>query len=309
MKPDRESRRVADAYRYCRQIAASHYENFTVGSWLLPRHLRRHIAAIYAFARTADDMADEGIRPVAQRLAQLDAWERALERCYQGRRISPIFVALGQSVEEFDLPIEPFRKLLRAFRSDVTFSGFDTSEALLAYCQCSANPVGHLVLSLFGYRDPERRELADEICTGLQLANFWQDVSVDAPKGRLYVPRDALARFGCSPSDLAETPVTDGIRELLAFEVEWTRAMLEDGIRLATLVDRRLAREVLLFGWGGLAILRRIEAQNYDVLTCRPTLTRREQARLVLRALFTSRRRPFDGCCPAPTQSCRTEAV
>jgi len=291
MRSSCEPRQVADAYRHCRKIARSHYENFTVGSWLLPRRLRRHIAAIYAFSRTADDTADEGIRPAAERLAMLDAWERDLELCFQGCPTNPIFIALGRSVEEFDLPIEPFRRLLRAFRSDVTFSGFDTSDALLAYCRCSANPVGHLVLNLFGYRDSERQDLADRICTGLQLANFWQDVSVDARRGRLYVPRDALARFGCSSADLMEGRMTDTVRELLAHEVEWTREMLEDGLRLAEWVENQLAREVRLFAWGGLEILRCIEAENYNVLTRRPTVPRWTQIGLVLRALFMSRRR------------------
>jgi len=305
MRSSGEPRHVTDAYRHCRKIAESHYENFTVGSWLLPRRLRRHIAAIYAFSRMADDMADEGIRPAAERLQLLDAWERELELCFQGRPTNPIFVALGRSVEEFDLPIEPFRRLLHAFRSDVVFSGFDTSDALLAYCRCSANPVGHLVLNLFGYRDSERQDLADKICTGLQLANFWQDVSVDARKGRLYVPRDALARFGCSPVDLLEGTMTGAVRDLLAYEIEWTRAMLEDGLRLAELVESRLAREVRIFAWGGLAILRCIEAENYDVLTRRPTVPRWRQMGLVLRALFTSRRRLTDARRSTPAEECQ----
>jgi squalene synthase HpnC len=265
-----EPRHVADAYRHCQKIAESHYENFTVGSWLLPRRLRRHIAAIYAFSRVADDMADEGDRPAEERLQLLDAWERELELCFQGRPRNPIFVALGRSVEEFDLPIEPFRRLLRAFRSDVVFSGFDTADALLAYCRCSANPVGHLVLNLFGYRDSERQDLADKICTGLQLANFWQDVSVDARKGRIYVPRDALASFGCSGTDLMKGTMTAAVRDL---------------------VESRLAREVRLFAWGGLAILHCIEAENYDVLAQRPTVPRWTQMGLIFRALFTSRHR------------------
>lgn len=278
---------VVDAYRHCWQIAQSHYENFTVGSWLLPRRLRRHLAAIYAFARAADDMADEGVGPASERLTLLDAWERKLDLCFQGSPEDPIFVALGQSVEECNLPIEPFRKLLHAFRSDVMFSGFDTSDALLAYCRCSANPVGHLVLSLFGHHDSERRHLSDKICTGLQIANFWQDISVDARKGRLYVPRDAIARFGCSPANFMEGTMTDEVRALLANQVDWTRAMLEDGLGLATLVDSRLAREVRLFAWGGMAILGRIESEDYDVLTRRPTVPRRQQMGLVLRALLT----------------------
>ena len=177
------------AYRHCRQIAAAHYENFTVGSWLLPRRLRRHIAAIYAFARAADDFADEGDLSAAQRLARLDDWQCRLEDAYAGRPSGPIFVALADTAAKFDIPSSRSSKLLRAFRADVEFRGFATSAELLDYCRCSADPVGHLILYLFGYRDAGRQQLADKVCTGLQLANFWQDLSVDAQKGRIYVPR------------------------------------------------------------------------------------------------------------------------
>src|SRR6266404_5611726 len=164
------------AYRHCWQITTAHYENFTVGSWLLPRRLRRHIAAIYAFARTADDLADEGSASVAERVARLNEWEQALDECYRGQPRGPLFVALADTVQQFDLPIDEFRRLLQAFRMDVEFRPFATFEALRQYCRCSADPVGHLILALFGYRDVRRRHLADQICTGLQLANFWQDI-------------------------------------------------------------------------------------------------------------------------------------
>ena len=279
--------RIADAYRHCWQIATTHYENFTLGSWLLPRRLRRHIAAIYAFARTADDLADEGRDTPAERLAKLDLWERELESCYDGDATHPIFIALQDTVRHFDLPIEPFRKLLQAFRTDADFKAFDTFDDVLAYCRNSANPVGHLILYLFGYRDPQRQQLADQICTGLQLANFWQDVAVDAAKGRLYIPREDLVRFGCSAADvMAGTPCPE-VLALLRFEVDRARTMLTHGLELATRVNQRLAREVSLFAWGGLAILQEIEAVGYDVFSRRPTVSGWTKFGLVLKALAT----------------------
>ena len=276
---------VAEAYRHCWRVATSHYENFNVGSWLLPRRLRRHIAAIYAFARAADDLADEGDAPAAERLACLDIWERKLEACYRGHATDPVFVALADTASRFDLPIDPFRKLLQAFRSDVVFQPFPTFEALRNYCRCSADPVGHLMLYLFGYRDAVRQQLADHICTGLQLANFWQDIAVDGAKGRIYVPDEDLERFGVSRRDLTQGVPTTALRGLLAFEVARARAMLHDGLHLAATVDPQLAREVRLFGWGGLAILRAIDAVDGDVFARRPTLSKWTRSRLVLRAL------------------------
>jgi len=276
---------LADAYRHCWRIATTHYENFTLGSWLLPRQLRQHIAAIYAFARTADDLADEGNGTPAERLCHLDAWEQKLDACYRGEATHPIFIALQDTARQFDLPIEPFRKLLCAFRTDADFKAFDTFDDILEYCRNSADPVGHLILYLFGYRDAHRHQLADQICTGLQLANFWQDVAVDAAKGRLYVPREDLVRFGCSATDVMSGTPRPEVCALLRFEVDRARAMLNRGLELATLVNPRMAREVCLFAWGGLAILRQIEAVGYDVFTHRPTVSRWTKVGLVFKAL------------------------
>jgi len=282
---------IDDAYRHCWRIAASHYENFTLGSWLLPRRLRRHIAAIYAFARAADDMADEGVLPPAERLAQLDAWGAQLESCYRGEAAHPVFIALRDTVQKFDLPIELFRKLLRAFRTDAEFQRFATFEDVLAYCRNSADPVGHLILYLFGYRDAERQQLSDQICTGLQLANFWQDVAIDAPKGRLYVPDEDLSRFGCSATEVQSGATNPAVRALMKFQVGRARGMLTRGLRLASLVERRLSREVCLFAWGGLAILDSIEAVDYDVWRRRPEVSGTAKFRLIVRA-FTGQALP-----------------
>ena len=278
------AREVRAAYRACVQIARAHYENFTVGSFLLPRALRRHIAALYAFARAADDMADEGDLGRAERLARLDAWEWALEEAYRGRPTEPVFVALADTAARFAIPITPFKRLLQAFRGDVDFRAFPTFGALRAYCANSADPVGHLILYLFGHRDERRQELADRICTGLQLANFWQDVSVDAQKGRVYVPLDDLAHFGLTADDLLAGRWSENVRKLLRFEVERARQHLVEGLALAGLVEPRLARELRLFAGGGLAILKRIEDVDFDVLNERPSLTKLDKLRIVARS-------------------------
>ena len=276
---------VAAAFAECERIARTHYENFTLGSRLLPRHLRRHIAAIYAFARTADDLADEE-PDSARALAGLDAWERELEACYAGAPRHPIFIALAETVREFAIPIEPFRRLLTAFRMDAVFRSPASFGDLLHYCAHSANPVGHLVLYLFGHSDAERRARADDICTALQLTNFWQDLAIDLTKGRIYLPREDMERFGYGPDDLARHAVTPAFRELMAFECARTRALFSRGLALAGMLDGGLGREVRLFAGGGIAILDRLEAVGYDALHARPTLSRWAKLGLVARTLM-----------------------
>ncbi len=272
---------VDHAFAACERIARDHYENFTLGSHLLPRHLRKHIAAIYAYARTADDFADE--EPDAVRaLAALDAWESELDACYAGRPRHPIFVALAETIREFAIPAEPFRRLLVAFRMDAQFRGFDTFDDLLHYCEHSANPVGHLILYLFGHADADRQARADDICTALQLTNFWQDVAIDLAKGRVYVPREDLTRFACTIDGTA----TPAFRRLLAFECDRARDLFRRGLPLAAMLDTRAGREVRLFAGGGLAILDRLRAIDYDPFTSRPTLSRWAKMALVARTLL-----------------------
>jgi squalene synthase HpnC len=275
---------TAAAFGECERIARTHYENFTLGSRLLPRHLRRHIAAIYAFARTADDLADEEPDPV-RALAGLDAWERELDACYAGNPCHPIFVALADTVRTFAIPSVPFKRLLAAFRMDVRFTGFATFDDLVHYCVHSANPVGHLVLHLFGHADAERQARSDDICTALQLTNFWQDLAVDLRKGRVYLPREDMDRFGYTPEDLARHAVTPAFRELMTFECARTRGLFERGLALAAMLDRGRGREIRLFAGGGLAILERLEAVGYDAFTARPTLSRWAKMSLVARSL------------------------
>ncbi|HLX04304.1 MAG TPA: squalene synthase HpnC, partial [Candidatus Binatus sp.] len=215
---------VASAYEFCTRLAKSHYENFTVASWLMPRQMRPHMYAIYAYARMADDFADEH-----HDRAMLDDWERELDLAYDGTPRHPVFIALADTVSRFQIPREPFKDLLTAFRSDVDFKGFDTLDDLLGYSRYSANPVGRLVLYLFGYRDAERQHLSDLVCSGLQLANFWQDVAVDLDKGRIYFPRRDMDRFGVTPADLEAHTSSREFIDLMRHEVGVARAMLVEG--------------------------------------------------------------------------------
>jgi phytoene synthase len=282
---------LAAAYAECAARARSHYENFPIGSWLLPRHLRRDLAAVYAFARLADDVADEGDAPPAARLAALDAIEDRLVACAADPHAArePVFLALGHTIAAHALPVAPFHDLLTAFRRDAAGEThtFATFADLLEYCRCSANPVGRIVLGLFGHGDPERTARADDVCTALQLTNFWQDVRGDLEdRGRVYVPQEDLDRFPGAREALARRQATPGFRDCLAFEVERTRAGFASGLALADLVDGRLRREVRLFAHGGLAILDRIAADGYDVLARRPRLGRADLARLVWKELW-----------------------
>jgi len=258
---------LEEAYAWCGRLAKSHYENFTIASWLMPRAMRPPMHAIYAYARIADDFADEH-----KSLAKLDEWERELDATYAGTPRHPVFVALADTARRFDIPREPFADLLRAFHSDVNFSGFDTIDDLLGYARYSANPVGRLVLYLFGYRDAERQRLSDLVCSGLQLANFWQDVAIDFANGRVYFPRRDLARFAVTPDDLRDRRVTPGFVALMKHEILFARDLLVRGAELGRIVDRRLRCDILMFAGGGLAILGAIEKNDYDLFNRRPKL-------------------------------------
>jgi squalene synthase HpnC len=268
------------AYRYCLRLAREHPENFFIGSFFLPRSERRHLAAVYAYARIADDLAD-GDLPVREKLAALQHWEEALGDCLRGVASHPVFVALGATIRERTLPIDPLRDLLRAFRYDAEFRPFATFEDLLAYCRCSANPVGRIVLALLGYRDEDRAVLAGHICTALQLTNFWQDLSRDLARGRLYLPLEDLERFGVDRRALLEGRSPSALESLLRFEVQRTRELFDRGLGLADRVSAPVAREVRLFAKGGLTILRRIETDGYRPIERRPELSTRDKLRLL----------------------------
>ena len=276
------------AYRYCLRLARSHPENFFVGSILLPRRLRCHVATVYAYARIADDLAD-GDLPVSEKLSALDVWEQALEDCARGVAIHPVFVALAETLREHDLPLDPFRNLLRAFRYDSEFRPFDTFEDLLSYCRNSADPVGRLILALFGVRDEECDRLSDRICTALQLTNFWQDLGRDLPRGRLYLPLEDLDRFGVTRAALAEGDPPRRLPELVRFEVERTRELFAEGAPLAARLSGRLSREVRMFAAGGVAILDRIEAGRFAPIEERPSLSTADRLRLLATGLVGAR--------------------
>ncbi|HWQ28487.1 MAG TPA: squalene synthase HpnC [Dehalococcoidia bacterium] len=273
--PPATSTALRQAYEWCRAYARRRQENFTVVSWFLPAELRPHFFALYAFCRWTDDLGDEA---PGDRLALLDAWERELRDCFDGRRERPLFVALGATIDRYGIPPEPFLRLIEANRMDQRVTRFETYGDLLRYCERSATPVGRMVLAVLGYRDEERGRLADATCVGLQLANFWQDVSVDLRKGRVYIPQEDLRRFGYSEEELRRGVVNEAFREMMRFEVGRARALFREGRALEALVDRRARVDVRLFRLGGEATLDAIEAANYDVLTQRPRVPRWKKA-------------------------------
>lgn len=277
------------ASRYCRELAAAHYENFTVASWLLPRNLRRHFCHIYAYCRAADDLADAAASPEAS-LILLDAWQAELDACFAGQTRHPIFVALRETILEFGIPRGPLTDLLIAFRQDQEVTEYETFSQLLGYCRNSANPVGRLVLYLGRCHDEERGRLADSICTGLQLANFWQDVARDFAKGRVYLPREDRQRFGYSDAMLHAREFNDAFRDLLRFEVDRAERYLLAGAPLLQRVPRPLRIDVELFLRGGLAILAAIRRTRYNVWRARPVLSKWTKGRLMMDALL---RRPL----------------
>jgi squalene synthase HpnC len=268
-----------EAYAWCRRYARGRQENFTVVSWFLPRPLRPHFFALYAFCRMTDDLGDEA---EGDRLALLDAWEADLRACYAGRREQPIFVALGRTIDVCAIPEDLFLRLIEANRMDQRITRFPTYADLEDYCRHSATPVGRMVLHALGYRDEHRQELADATCIGLQLANFWQDVTVDLVKGRIYIPQEDMERFGYGEAKLRAGVVNDAFRALMRFEVGRARELFARGRALEDLVDRRARIDVRLFRLGGEAVLDAIEAQDYDVLTRRPRTSRATKARLAL---------------------------
>jgi hydroxysqualene synthase len=281
---------VDEAFAYCERMARDHYENFPVGSLLIPRDKRKYVYSIYAFARTADDFADEGYGEAgldeAGRLAALDDWERRLEASYRGEANHPVFIALAETAKELRLPIRLFRDLLSAFKQDVTKRRYANFDEVLDYCARSANPIGSLILLLFGHHEERLHKLSDSICTGLQLTNFWQDVSIDIRKDRIYLAQDEMADFGVSVDDLRDGRSSDRTAALLRLQVERTRKLFEDGRRLPGMVKGRLAFELRLTWLSGMRILRRIEEQGYDTLRARPVITKCDKIALLLKSLI-----------------------
>lgn len=273
---------LEEAYAECRRVALGRRESFPVVSWLLPKRLRDPMYAVYAFCRSVDDLGDEA---QGDRLALLDEWEAELRRCYEGSATDPRFVALGDTVRRFDIPPEPFLRLIEANRRDQMVARYQTFDQLLDYCSYSATPVGQMVLYVFGYRDADRLALADATTTGLQLMDFWQDVAPDLAKGRVYIPQEDMATFGVTEADLAADHASPALRRLIAFEVQRTRDFFRRGLPLIDRVAGRLRLDLRLFTLAGLAVLDAIEAQGYDVLSRRPEVSRARKAWLAVRGL------------------------
>lgn len=275
---------VEESFRYCARITRGHYENFPVGSLLIPRGSRPHVHAVYAFARGADDFADEMKDPPRQ-LALLDAWGEELEAAFRGEARHPVFVALRETSRRLGIPIQEYRDLLEAFRMDVTVRRHATFDDLLFYCRHSANPVGRLVLYIHGHKDPELHRLSDSICTALQLTNFWQDVEVDLGKDRIYIPQCDLREFGIEEEDLRAHRVTEAFGKLMQFQIDRTREIFQAGRPLCDRLSGRLALEIRATWLGGTAILRKVEKIRYDVFRRRPTVSTLEKVFLLLRAI------------------------
>jgi len=261
-----------EAEAYCRELAQSHYENFPLVSWLLPRRLHQHFQNIYAYCRWADDLADE-VSDANESLHLLKWWRSELGNCYAGACWHPVFVALHRTIQEFQIPYAPFNDLISAFEQDQTVQEYDTFGELLDYCRRSANPVGRLVLSVCEVTDESSLGWSDSICTGLQLANFWQDVRRDYEMGRIYLPREDRDRFGYEWNDLDRMIINGPFRDLMQFEVDRARTFLQRGLPLIDRLPGRLQVDIELFVRGGLRILNRIERIDYAVLEQRPVVT------------------------------------
>jgi squalene synthase HpnC len=274
-----------EARAYCQRLATTHYENFHVASWFLPERLRSHFYSIYAYCRIADDLGDE-VGNREQSLALLDLWGRELDACYRGEAHHPVFVALAETIRACDIPKQPFADLLVAFRQDQNVMRYKTMDDVLEYCKYSANPVGRLVLYACGYRAPEMFLLSDFTCTALQLANFWQDVSPDYARGRIYLPLDDMQRYRVDENTIARREPTAAFRELIRHQVDYARQLFEKGLPLIAMVDRELALDLDLFSRGGLEILRAIERRQYDVLSMRPVITKSRKLGLAARAVW-----------------------
>ncbi len=267
--------------KLCAKLARTHYENFPVGSIFLPRRLRAHVFNVYAYCRVCDDLSDEtGDAELSLRL--LEWWRLELRECYAGRPNHPVFVALKPTIDEFDLPMQPFDDLISAFIQDQHVTRYETFEQLLGYCERSANPVGRLFLCLLGYRDDARARLSDMTCTALQLINFWQDIAPDYARGRIYIPREDMDGFGYIEAELRNGVVNAAFRRLMRFELDRTRELFSGGAALGRLVEGGGAADVDLFSRCGLALVDAIERGGCDVLHRRITVSKRRKLAIAL---------------------------
>lgn len=273
------SQSVQEAFRFCEELAKSHYENFPIG-WFVPRESRKFVYAIYAFARTADDFSDEASYD-GRRLESLDNFEKELEAAIRGEAKTPLFIAVAETLEKTGIPPQLLKDLLTAFRLDVGKKRYKDFKELESYCVYSANPIGRIVLFLYGYKDPHLLELSDKICTGIQLVNHWQDVGVDLAKDRVYLPEEDLKRFQYSYEDLAQRKVNDAFCSLMRFEIARARSFFYEGKDLMKALNRRLRWQISLMWLGPMEILNRIEKKGYDVFHSRPKLSKADLIKLI----------------------------
>ena len=280
---------VEQSFEYCTRLTRAHYENFPVGSWLTPKSIQPAIHSLYAFMRTADDFSDEERRSgdEQERLAYLNTWEAMLSDCERGQASHPIFIALGVTIHQYKLPVQWLRDLLAAFKLDCVVTRYPKYSDLLQYCRYSANPVGRLILTLFGYRSEELYRLSDAICTGLQLANHWQDVAIDIEKDRVYLPQHHLEQFRVSVDDLRAKKYSENFKQLLTMELATVRSIFDEGKALPCRVSGRLRWELDLTWRGGVRILDKIEAADYDVFSKRPVLNTWDWLNLLLQSVFS----------------------
>lgn len=278
------------AFAYCERLTRRHYENFTVASWLLPKDLRPHFASIYGFCRWSDDLADE-ILDQSESLRLLQWWSEELESCYQGAPRHPVMVALQATIQEFQIPITPFQDLISAFRQDQSVNRYENFEQLADYCRRSANPVGHLVLYLGRTASAQSQAYADQVCTGLQLANFWQDIRRDWEINRIYLPREDFAQFDLPPDDLVLAATQPQFKELVRFQVDRAEQYLLRGAPVVGQVPAELKVDIALFVEGGLAIVQSIRRIGYDTWHRRPEVDRLTKLRLLAQAWYNVRLR------------------
>lgn len=280
---------LADAYAYCERIARQHYENFPVASFLLPRAWRPHVAAIYSFARAADDFADEEHRPPEERYRLLEDWRELLWQAADPKRshppYSPLFRALGHTIRVCNLPVSLLEDLLSAFRQDVATTRYGTWQELLDYCRRSANPIGRLVLRIAGYTGDEVDLPSDAVCTALQLTNFWQDFAIDWGRGRLYLPRETWEPAGAREDDLDAGRITPAWQHALRQAAATTSDLFGEGRAVCDRVEGRLRYELRLTWLGGMLVLDRLAETGFDVFTTRPTIRRSDALGLAWRAM------------------------
>lgn len=289
---------LSDSFQYCERLAKKHYENFPVGSLLIPKKIRPYVWALYAFARRADDFADEEMAE-QDRLPSLDAWQDLLEQSQKVRVNHPVFLAVRETQRKFQIPTQLLTDLIKAFKMDVTIKRHPTFKHLLYYCRHSANPVGRMVLYLFGYQEKELLQLSDLICTALQLANFWQDIAIDLEKNRIYIPQEDLQHFQYSEEDLFNKKYNENFQKLMAFQVNRTDQLFREGAPLTEKVSFRLGLELKCVVLGGMGILEKIKNLQYNTLEQRPVISSGDKGKILGKALFSFRKHTRKRLVPA----------